>query len=306
VPPLCHPEGVPYHPQEKTTLKKSTFALIACSLIISLFACGGKREANPAKSFDEQVKVLATVNGVPITEYDVRQGFQRVAHGETVNPQAIGNILQSIVQNELVYQKAVELGLDNNPGYQGRLHEAQAHMRAMQRQEMSFLYREHIKNQAVVTDAEAQDYFQKNSSRIRTKYHLLQIYYKGNEARIVQDHKEIRSGKSFEKVAAKRFQGLPRNMNSPWDLGYMHWNQVPPAWQAALDRLEPGKVSDIIKGPGERFWVIKLVDKKVDPAITFAAEKEKIVEALKRQKAEALHESLLGEIKAKSKIVYAK
>jgi hypothetical protein len=34
-------------------------------------------------------------------------------------------------------------------------------------------------------------------------------------------------------------------------------------------------VSDIIKGPNERFWAIKLVDKMVDPKITLATEKEK-------------------------------
>ena len=65
-------------------------------------------------------------------------------------------------------------------------------------------------------------------------------------------------------------------------------------------------MSDIIKGPNERFWVIKLIDRTVDPNITFATEKENIVEILRRQKADELSETMLGQMKAKSKIVFPK
>ena len=173
-------------------------------------------------------------------------------------------------------------------------------------QEISTLYREYIKNKAVVTDSEAKEYFEKNSKRIQTKVHLGQIYYKGEETRIAEDYKELKSGKSFEKVASKRFPNLPKGMKAPWDLGYLHWSQIPAFWQDSIDRLKPGQVSDIIKGPNERFWVIKLIDKTVDPNITFATEKENIVEILRKQKADELSETMLGQMRTKSKIVFPK
>jgi hypothetical protein len=65
-------------------------------------------------------------------------------------------------------------------------------------------------------------------------------------------------------------------------------------------------VSEIIKGPNERYWVIKLVDKMVDPKITFDTEKEKIVEVLRKQKADELYETMLSQMRTKSKIIFPK
>jgi len=280
--------------------------MIAVVLTAALFSCGDKREANPNSDSDVQGRILATVNGVPITEYDVKQIMRRVPHGEKANPEPTQTVLETLVRNELIYQQSLELGLDKNPQYRAKLAEVEAQLRAFQRQEMSPLYREYVRSKATVTDSEAQEYFKKNSKHIQTKFHVWQIYYRGGEAEITKAYKDLKSGISFEKVAAKRFPNLPKGMKAPWDLGYLYWSQIPPFWQASIDRLEPGQVSDIIKGPGERFWVIKLVNKVVDPKITFAAEKEKIVEVLKNQKADALYDSMLSEMRKKSKITFSK
>ena len=280
--------------------------LIAVFLMASLLSCTGKKEAGQKTENDALGKILATVNGVPITEYDVNMNLKRVVHGEKVNPEATQTILQNLVRNELIYQQSLELGLDNNQEYRRKLSEAEAQLRDYKRKEISPLYREYIGNKAMVTDSEAREYFEKNSKRIQTKFHLGQIYYKGEEARIAEDYKELKSGKSFEKVASKRFPNLPKGMNAPWDLGYLHWSQIPAYWQDSIDHLNPGQVSDIIKGPGERFWLIKLVDRTVDPNITFATEKERIVEILRKQKVDELSETMLNQMRTKSKIVFPK
>jgi parvulin-like peptidyl-prolyl isomerase len=157
-----------------------------------------------------------------------------------------------------------------------------------------------------VTDAEVREYFEKNAKQIQTKFHVLQIFYKGKYPEIVKDHEDLKKGMPFEKVAARRFAGLPNNIKAPWDLGEMSWNQMPTSWQGIVDRLEPGQMSDIIKGENDRFWVIKLVGKRVDPKITFATEKEKLAEILRQQKADALYKTMLDEMKEKAKIVYTK
>lgn len=287
-------------------MKKIIVPLIAVFLMASLFSCAEKREADRKADGDGQGKILATVNGVPITENDVKQGIKRVAHGEKATPEATQNVLQVLVRNELIYQQSIELGLEKNPEYRRKLDEVEAQLREYKRQEMSGLYKEYIKNKAAVTDSEAKEYFEKNSKRIQTKVHIGQIYYKGEEARIAEDYKDLKSGKSFEKVASRRFPELPKGMNPPWDLGYLYWSQIPAFWQASIDRLAPGQTSDIIKGPNERFWVIKVVDKSVDPNITFATEKEKIVEFLRKQKSDELSETMLSQMRTKSKIIFPK
>jgi hypothetical protein len=121
----------------------------------------------------------------------------------------------------------------------------------------------------VVTDSEAQGYFEKNSERIRTIFHVWQIYYRGEESRIAEDHKELKRGIPFEIVASRRFPRLPKGMKAPWDN-----------------------------------WVIKLVDKKVDPQITFASERGKIAEILQKHKSDELHETMLSQMRANSNIVF--
>lgn len=308
VPPFFHPgrDGKTKTNGEVKTLKKIGVPLIVVFLMASLFSCTGKKEANPKTENDSQWKILATVNGVPITEYDVNLTLKRIVHGETVTPEATQNILENLVRNELIYQQSLELGLDNNFEYRRKLYEADAQLRDYKRREISPLYREYIKNKVVVTDSEAKEYFEQNSKRVQTKIHLGQIYYKGEEARIAEDYKEIKSGKSFENVASKRFLNFPKGMKAPWDLGYLHWSQIPSFWQDSIDRLKPGQVSDIIKGPNERFWVIKLIDRTVDPNITFSTEKANIVEILRKQKTDELSKAMLGQMRTKSKIIFPK
>ena len=98
---------------------------------------------------------------------------------------------------------------------------------------------------------------------------------------------------------------MPREGNAPWDLGELAWYQLPPAWRGIVDRLEPGQVSDVIKGEGERYWVVKLVGKRVDPAVSFETERERIETVLRQRKADALFGRLLAEMKAKARIVSA-
>jgi peptidyl-prolyl cis-trans isomerase C len=278
-------------------------------LMASLFACGERREANRKTDADPQAKVLATVNGVPITENDLKLASKRAVRGhgaESPNPEAADNILQTLVRNELIHQKSVELGLDKNQEYRRRLSEAEAQLRAFQRQEMSALYMQDLRKKVEVTDAEALAYFEKNAKKLQTRYHVGQLFYRGSDPRIAKDLKDLKSGIPFEKVASRQFPNLPPNMKAPWDLGDLYWSQIPEPWQEIVDRLAPGQVSDVIKGPRDRFWVIKLVNRTVDPQITFATEKERIVEILKKQKTDALYDRMLAEMKEKAKIVYPK
>ena len=289
-------------------MKKLTILLMTLVLAAFLSSCGKSQEASQQTGADVGVKVLATVNDVPITEYDLKQILKRIPSGMGAIHQGTDqNVLQTLVRDELIYQKGLELGLDKNQAYRLKLAEVEAQLRALKRQEMSALYLRHLNSKVEVTDAEAQAYFTKNAQKIQTKFHVMEIFYRGNEAGIAEAHQDLKNGVPFEKVAARQFPlNLPANMKAPWDLGELHWSQIPEPWQPVLDRLAPGQVSEVIKGPKDRFWVIKLVKKTVNPQIAFATEKERIVEILRQQKADALYQSLLAEMKEKAKIVYPK
>jgi len=159
-------------------LKKLSVLFTAMIIMAFLISCGETREAN--KKGDPQAKVLATVNDVPITQHDMQQRLKRTPHGEMMNPEAAQNVLQALVRDELIYQKSLELGLDKNPEYRKKLQEAEAQLRAFQRQEISALYRGHMRSKVEVKDAEAQDYFEKNSDEVyyvEPGYKLFKDYY---------------------------------------------------------------------------------------------------------------------------------
>ena len=278
---------------------------IALVSLASLAACGRDR-AGPGPAEADRATVLATVNGVTITDADVKQRSRRAVTGGGPSHEQSGNVLQTIVRDELIYQKAVELGLDRQPEYRQRVDDLEAQLRAFRRQELGAIYRRHVQQQAAVTDAEAQAYFDENAAFIRTRFHVRQIFYKGRYPDIARDQQDLKSGMPFEQVASRRFAGVALEGRPPWDLGELYWFQLPPAWRGIVDRLEPRQVSDIIKGEGERSWVVELAGKRTDPAITFATERERIVEALRQRKADALYDAMLAELKDKARIVYSK
>jgi len=144
-------------------LKKPIVLFIAVVLTASLFACTEKREATQKTDVDSQVKILATVNGVPITEYDMKQMLKRIPAGEGVHQEASQNLLQTIVRDELIYQKSLELGLDKNQEYRKKLKEIESQLRAFQRQEMSTLFSRYVRDKVEVADSEVKDDFEKNA-----------------------------------------------------------------------------------------------------------------------------------------------
>ncbi|HSD30108.1 MAG TPA: peptidyl-prolyl cis-trans isomerase [Vicinamibacteria bacterium] len=271
--------------------------------IAALAGCGERRRPAAAGASG----VVATVNGVALTDRDLEHRAKGAAMaGAPGHEAAAANVLETLVRDELVAQKAVELGLDRDEEYRRKVRDLEAQLHAFQRQQLAVLLRGYVQEHAAVTEAEARAWFEKNADSIRTKLHVLQILRKGDYAEIVRDREDVKAGTPFEEVAARRFPGLPASVRAPWDLGELHWSQLPPAWRGVVDRLEPGQVSNVIQGDGERYWVVKLAGKRVDPAISFETEKARIAELLRQQKATELYDRTLAEAKAKADVSYSK
>jgi parvulin-like peptidyl-prolyl isomerase len=261
----------------------------------------GTRTQPPESTRD----VLATVNGTPIGEADVRFALRSGGHDREVPPEHIKNILEVIIRRELIHQRAVELGLDANPRYQEKLRRMEAQINAFKRKELSELFWREIAGRAVISEAEAKKYFVENAARIRTQLHVWQILRR-KESLIDQALNDLEQGTSFEKVAGRQFQKFPKTGGEPWDLGYLRWKQVPKAWRNVVYGLKKGEVSGVIRGPNNRFWIIKLVDQRENPDITFESIKPTIMAVLKSAKIEKLREKTDRDLRAKASIVYLK
>lgn len=285
------------HSTRSRALRTPTHVVVVVAAIASLSACG-KRPAP-----DGRPRTLARVNGVEITQADLDERTRRAPTGG--GHDALGNVLQTVVREELIAQKAAQLGLDQEAGYRASLEALEAQVRAFRRQQLGELYRTWALGRASPTEAEARAWFDRNAELVRTRFHVLQILRRNEPAEIARDREELKAGTPFAEVAARRFPELPPGTRAPWDLGELSWVQIPPAWRGVLDRLEPGQVSDVIQGEGGRAWVIQLVGKRADPSISFETEKDRIVQLLRQENAARVYDGFLAELREKATITYA-
>lgn len=248
--------------------------------------------------------ILVTVNGVPIREADVQLALSSVGHTQEAARQHPDDVLERIIEQELIRQRAVELGLDADTSFQEKLRRWEAQLRAFKRSELSGLY---VRHQAAaganVSDADAERFYAENAGRIRTELHLWQILRR-DEASIASALAEIRAGTPFEEVAGKPFAGLPLPSPAPWDLGYLNWTQLPESWRSFADDLKVGEVSGVVRGPNHRYWIIKLINKRENPEHTFRTVKSTILDYLKNAGADERRRKAQEDLRADATIVY--
>jgi parvulin-like peptidyl-prolyl isomerase len=133
--------------------------------------------------------------------------------------------------------------------------------------------------------------------------HVEQILLR-KEADILQLKAELDKGTPFDTVAAGIYP--PTTVASrPWDLAYLKWDQLPEQWQAVLDGMKNGDTSAVLRGPRSRFWLIKLIDRRMEPGITFESVEDRLKETIKRKRVEELQEKLDGELRARAHVEYS-
>lgn len=234
--------------------------------------------------------VLATVNGVAITEVEV--GLAKGAHAAGGSPDDQKRAaLEALVREELIRQRAVSLGLDQDPLYLEDVRKAEAQLVGVKRKLLGELWsKREVEAAAEVTDADARAFFAANEQQFRTEYHVQQIMLR-DAGKAAEIKAELKSGTPFATIAARQFPTLPEGA-TPWDLGFLGYAQLPEAWKSVVSTLKPGETSDILPGNRNRFWIVQLVEVRPNPKV----EVEKIVPVLKA----SLKSAKLDEARAKA------
>lgn len=272
------------------------------SLLVCLAALGCTKELPAAPP---PLHLVARVNGAPITapEIDLRLRGNGSAHegGEGERAQASRQaVLEVLVAQELQAQRAVELGLEADPAVRETLAQIDAQARDLRRKELArALLAKEAGARATPTDAELRAWFTQNEARVKTSVRVSQILLKG-EANAAVVEAELASGKTFDEVAAAHVPSA--DGSKPWELGFLAWQQVPESWWPELDRLQPGQVSRRIAGPRERYWFIRLDERRENPQVTFEQVRPALEALLRAERLAAAPEALTAELRAKAKI----
>jgi len=260
-----------------------------------------------ARREQREPEVVATVNGVPITRADLAYAMTTAARANPHEPGASASsppvpraVLDSLINDELAAQRAVARGLATDPTYQEELGRLEAQLDAFRRQRLARLLFRDVADHAEVTDAEARSFFDERADRIRTTTHIWQILSVDPLA-IENAQREIAGGAAFADVALRTLGARPTDA-TPWDLGYLKWNQIPEPWETVLPSLAIGETSSVIEGPGRRRWIIRVVDRQVDPGITFDHTRPAIVQRLQARAATDAQTALERALRVEAKI----
>jgi hypothetical protein len=251
---------------------------------------------------------LAFVNGKIISQQDVIQQLDKVRKGQPANQEADPRqekaTLDRLIQKELKAQKALELGLDDDPEYVALLQRMDVRMNSFKREQLSRLFdKSEIQAKANVSNAEIDKFIAEKDAIIRYKSHILQILQRDQE-KIQHLSEQLLAGASFDDVAREVYPKMPNDSIHPWDQGYMKWEQIPDAWVDTLIAMQPGDTSGIIKGPRNRFWIIQLVDRKIDESSDMALRRLKIREILQHEKEQQLKKQVLQALHDAADITY--
>ena len=291
---------------------------VALLVAFSITACGEKchkehvapaeatpatAEAPPAAAAHAALEgVLATVDGVPITEVDIRYALKLKDESPLLAADR-DKVLEALIHKQVLANAAAKVGLDAKADYRHRLQREKAVLDAFKRDSLaSSFFKEHVVAKAEPDDAAVRKYFDENAARIRSELRVMQILSR-SETEILDKKKLLDGGAAFAEVAASQFRKLPAGASKPWDLGYLKYKQVPSEWRSVVKDMKIGDTSDIIRGGAKRFWIIKLLAKRDNPKLDFDGVKDIIKSDLRDATVATRGDQIIAEIRKAAKIV---
>jgi peptidyl-prolyl cis-trans isomerase C len=279
----------------------------ALATLLMLFCLAGcqqpSKKASPA-SQEKQTKVLAKVNGVPISELDVAFKMNKT-HGMASADQPQRS-LEDVIKEELLYQKGIQLGLDKDPGYQAQVEKLERQLANMKRMEMTRrVFNSQIAANVNIGAAEVKSYYDKNLDKISQELHLGTLSFSTKEA-AEEVLKKVRGGATFESVAAAlpASAGAPKMPGGPkpWDMGYMPWDQIPIDFVDTVYALKIGELSKVVSMKGTGFYIFKLYESRRNPAADYAGMAGLITNRLREQRIAAEFKKFDEQLRQEAKI----
>lgn len=276
-----------------------------CSLALAfaalLASCGrdapaASRDSSPARAGD----TAAVVNGVPISSAEVALvGAGR--HGLAPGVDADQRAIDLVIGQELAAQRAAALGLEPEPAAREAAEPDSPAARQQQRARLADALYRYLAASVRIDPTAVRAYYDSNRARIHTELRVGQILVR-DRAAAEAAAAELAAGTPFAEVAARRAGG-GHGVRSSWDLGYLRWTQVPAEWSAALAALAPGAVTPIIEGPNHRYWILQLLDRRYDAALTFEAVRPMIEQWLVSETTSRIRAGIADEMRASARIV---
>ena len=199
-------------------------------------------------------------------------------------------ILDELIRQQLLVTDAEKNGVSNSKDIKDALEEFRR----------TLLVREvanKITKDITVTEQEAEDYYNKNKEALAepTQWHVREIVT-NTEAGAKEILTALYGGGDFAQTAKDRSIG--KTAANGGDLGFI--TETPfPQMQNALMALEVGGISSVLKGPDEKFYIVKLEEKHDGKVQEFPVLKDEIIKGLTLLKQQQVIVDYLNQLAAK-------
>lgn len=241
-------------------LRIATVALALAAALLALAACD--RQADTGTTTDSS-KVLATVNGQPITETELEQYRQlrQAREPATDKAQESEVVLKEMIDRVLLAQKAEASGLDKDPEVQALLKRVRENIL------VQAMIRHDLKDNPI-TDEELKTRFDQEVMKThKAEYQVRHILVKDeDEARGII--KQLKNKGNFETLAKKHSIDVQSGKNGG-SLGWINQGMVVPEFFEGVSRLEKGAVSSEPVKSDFGWHVIKVEDTRAAKIPTY-------------------------------------
>ena len=237
-------------------------------------------------------KVLATVNGLPITDADVSAFLRGMGqNGQAYdNPEGHKAVLGELVAQKLLLLDAQKNLYEAEPAFKEQLKKAKESLLA------SYALEKALSN-VHVTEKDIEDYYNENKEKFVSPATV-------NASHILVDSEEkakeilakIESGELSFEDAAKEYSSCPSKENGG-SLGDFGKGQMVPEFDAAVFAMEIGEITKQPVQTQFGYHLIRLNGKKEGESIALEAIKGRLSQQLLSQKQQKAYESRVNQLK---------
>jgi len=175
-------------------------------------------------------------------------------------------------------------------------------MKAIKRSEMARMMKgSRIASAVNVTNEDVKKFFTEHEAMISSDLHLFGIRFPDEgEARTAYERMK---SEPCETVAREKFSRVPKGKTAPWDMGFLHWNQIPIEWADAVYALKKGEVSGVLSSQRSGTYIVKLVDRRKNPDAALERVSASIMNRLVDMRGREAYSHYVDELKREAKIV---
>lgn len=278
-------------------VRRNLAVLWILAFALAASGCGRKgAEDSTGKNRGPSAGTLAQVDDAELREEDLRQLIPP-DYRESITGSEIRAILDRWIAVQLLYQRAVADGLEQDPDVAETLQQTRRQILADE-----YLQRE-LQKRVRVTNEEIQEYYDDHVDEYTQEVQLRHILLNTPEE-AEQILAELQAGGDFRALAQQHSTDPTASRGG--DLGYLGKGAMNPAFEPDVFHMAPGEVRGPIAS-AFGFHIVQVVRRRRAPEpVTFDVARDEIMQILLLDKQRQAEQELFAELRASANVFLAK